>query len=73
MDYKYYMVHPVSLNPIFFISDPSYMVKKCVSNLDSKSRQVFMNVEGIDYQLSLEMQRYLWLSFNDKGIDSVNL
>ena len=67
MDYKCYMVHPVSLNPIFFISDPSHMVKKCVSSLDSKNRQVFMNVEGIDYQLSLEMQRDLWLSFNDNG------
>lgn len=43
------------------------MVKKCVSSLDSKNRQVFMNVEGIDYQLSLEMQRDLWLSFNDNG------
>jgi hypothetical protein len=67
LDYKCYMVHPVTFNPIFFISDPSHMIKKCVSSLDSKNRKIFMSVDGIDYPLSLVIQRDLWLSFNDNA------
>lgn len=64
-DYTAYMVHPVTLEPIYYISDPSHMIKKCVSSLSSNKRTIFMTVDGKDHQLSLSSMMSLWMAFND--------
>ena len=61
------MIHRVTLKPIFYISDPSHMVKKIVSSLSSNNRNIFMNVAGNDYQLSLSSMMVLWMSFNNNS------
>lgn len=57
-------VHQVTKEPIFYISDPSHMVKKIVSSLSSRNRNIFMNVSGYDRNLSLSNMMTLWMSFN---------
>ena len=66
-DYTAHMVHPITSQPVYYISDPSHMIKKCVSSLSSKTRNIFMQVNGEDHQLSLSIMMDLWLSFNDHG------
>ena len=59
------MVHRVSEKPIFYISDPSHMVKKIVSSLSSNNRNIYKVVEGNTFNLSLSSMMVLWMSFND--------
>ena len=65
--YENVMVHKVTMKPIFYISDPSHMVKKIVSSLSSNNRNIFMNVADNDYQLSLSSMMILWMSFNNNS------
>ena len=58
------MVHKVTENPIFYISDPSHMIKKIVSSLSSNNRNIKKIVEGITHNLSLSSMMVLWMSFN---------
>ena len=66
-DYTAYMIHPITSDPIYYVSDPSHMIKKCVSSLSSSARNIFMTVDGIDHQLSLSIMMTLWMSFNDNA------
>jgi hypothetical protein len=44
-----HMKHPTTNEPIYYISDPSHMVKKIVSSLSSKNRSIFIiNVRVVD-------------------------
>ena len=65
--YEEVMVHRVTMKPIFYISDPSHMVKKIVSSLSSNNRNIFMNVANHEYQLSLSSMMVLWMSFNNNS------
>ena len=67
--YKNFMTHPVNGNPIFYISDPSHMVKKIVSSLSSSNRNIFKSINGKKHQLSLSIMMNLWLSFNSTGLN----
>lgn len=58
------MVHKVTENPIFYISDPSHMIKKIVSSLSSNNRNIKKVGEGITHNLSLSSMMVLWMSFN---------
>ena len=58
------MVHKVTENPIFYVSDPSHMIKKIVSSLSSNNRNINKNVEGNTHNLSLSSMMVLWMSFN---------
>lgn len=60
-------LHQVTRQPIFYISDPSHMVKKIVSSLSSKNRNIFINVMGYDRNLSLSNMMTLWMSFNNNS------
>jgi hypothetical protein len=66
-DYTAYMLHPVTCQPVYYISDPSHTIKKIVSSLSSNTRNVSMKVGTVVYKLSLSMMMDLWLSFNDHG------
>ena len=35
-----HMAHPITIEPIYYISDPSHVVKKIVSSLSSKNRNI---------------------------------
>ena len=61
------MLHRVTLKPIFYISDPSHMVKKIVSSLSSSNRNTFMKVADNECQLSLSFMMVLWMSFNNNN------
>ena len=65
--YEKLMIHSVTTNPIFYISDPSHMVKKIVSSLSSNNRNIFMNVTGTARNLSLSSMMILWMSFNNNS------
>ena len=65
--YTSYMIHPVLSDPIYYLSDPSHMIKKCVSSLSSNSRNIYMTVDGKDHHLSLSVMMTLWMSFNDNA------
>ena len=39
-----HMAHPITIEPIYYISDPSHVVKKIVSSLSSKNRNIFKKV-----------------------------
>lgn len=65
--YEHLMIDRISNNPIFYISDPSHMVKKIVSSLSSGNRNIFKTVDGVERQLSLSSMLQLWLSFNDSS------
>ncbi len=60
-----HMVHPITLKPIYYISDPSHVIKKIVSSLSSKNRNIFKKVENEDRIISLSVMFELWMSFND--------
>ena len=62
-----HMDHPITSEPIYYISDPSHVVKKIVSSLASKNRNIFKSVDNIDNRLSLTMMLELWMSFNDNS------
>jgi hypothetical protein len=63
--YESLMVDRIPHQPIFYISDPSHMVKKLVSSLSSGNRNIFKTVGLVERQLSLDNMLHLWLSFND--------
>ena len=65
--YEKLMIHRVTEKPIFYISDPSHMVKKIVSSLSSSNRNIFMNVKGNVCNLSLSSMMILWMSFNNNS------
>ena len=65
--YENVMLHKVTLKPIFYISDPSHMVKKIVSSLSSNNRNIFMKVADNECQLSLSSMMVLWMSFNNNS------
>ena len=68
-----HMDHPITNEPIYYISDPSHVVKKVVSSLSSKNRNIFKSVDNIDNRLSLTMMLELWMSFNDNsGLNKFN-
>ena len=60
-------LHQVTRQPIFYISDPSHMVKKIVSSLSSRNRNIFINIMGYDRNLSLSNMMTLWMSFNNNS------
>ena len=62
-----HMAHPITSEPIYYISDPSHVVKKIVSSLSSKNRNIFKKVNNIDQRLSLSVMSELWMSFNDNS------
>ena len=62
-----HMYHPITREPIYYISDPSHVVKKIVSSLSSKNRNIFKTVNNVDKRLSLSMMFELWMSFNDNS------
>jgi hypothetical protein len=62
-----HMIHPVWDEPIYFISDPSHVVKKIVSSTSSYNRKIFKSVNGIDRVVSLSAMYKLWESFNDNS------
>lgn len=62
-----HMAHPITIEPIYYISDPSHVVKKIVSSLSSKNRNIFKKVNNIDRRLSLSVMLELWMSFNDNS------
>ena len=64
-----FMTHPVYKKPIFYISDPSHMVKKIVSSLSSNYRNIYKFVNGKNNQLSLSNMMHLWTSFNGAGLN----
>ena len=53
--------------PIFYISNPSHIVKKIVSSLSSKNRYIFITVMGYDRNLSLSNMMTLWMLFNSNS------
>ena len=61
------MIDRINNNPIFYISDPSHMVKKIVSSLSSGNRNIFKIVDGVERHFSLSSMLQLWLSFNDSS------
>jgi hypothetical protein len=65
--YEGLMVDRIPHQPIFYISDPSHMVKKLVSSLSSGNRNIFKTVGLVERQLSLDNMLQLWLSFNDSA------
>ena len=65
--YDKLMIHRITEKPIFYISDPSHMVKKIVSSLSSNNRNIFMNVTGNVRNLSLSSMMILWMSFNNNS------
>ena len=62
-----HMIHPVWNQPIYFLSDPSHVVKKIVSSTSSCNRKIFKSVDGIDRVVSLSTMFKLWESFNDNS------
>lgn len=66
-----FMTHPVYKNPIFYLSDPSHMVKKIVSSLSSGNRNIYKVVNGKYNLLSLSNMMHLWTSFiqSTYGVD----
>lgn len=65
--YEGLMVDRIPNQPIFYISDPSHMVKKLVSSLSSGNRNIFKTLNFIERQLHLDNMLKLWLSFNDSA------
>ena len=65
--YDKLMIHKVTEKPIFYISDPSHMVKKIVSSLSSNNRNISMTVAGNELNLSLSSMMILWMSFNNNS------
>lgn len=53
--------------PIFYISNPSHIVKKIASSLSSKNRYIFITVMGYDRNLSLSNMMTLWMLFNSNS------
>ena len=64
ISFDHLMIHKVTENPIFCISDPSHMIKKIVSSLSSNNRNIHKIVEGNIHNLSLSSMMVLWMSFN---------
>ena len=66
-----HMAHPVTGEPIYYISDPSHVVKKIVSSLSSNKRYIKKTVLyekiKVDMTLSLKVMFKLWMSFNDNA------
>lgn len=62
-----HMAHPITIEPIYYISDPSHVVKKIVSSLSSKNRNIFKKLNNIDRRLSLSVMLELRMSFNDNS------
>lgn len=62
-----HMNHPITKKPIYYVSDPSHVVKKIVSSLSSKNRCIHKSVDGKDCLLSLSSMFSLWMSFNDNS------
>ena len=63
-----HMKHPLSKEPIYYISDPSHMIKKIVSSLSSTNRKIYITtVDKVIRRLSLASMFSLWLSFNDSS------
>jgi hypothetical protein len=60
-----HMKHPITRQPIYYISDPSHMIKKIVSSLSSRNRNIFKVVDNKDRRVSLTVMFELWMSFND--------
>lgn len=60
-------LHQVTQQPIFYISDPSHMVKKIVSSLSSRNRSIHITVSENEYNLSLSNMMTLWMSFNNNS------
>ena len=56
--------HPITRQPIHYISDPSHMIKKIVSSLSSRNRNIFKVVDNKDRRVSLTVMFELWMSFN---------
>ena len=65
--YDCLMIERINNRPIFYISDPSHMVKKIVSSLSSGNRNIFKTIDGEKRHLSLSSMLQLWLSFNDSS------
>ena len=65
--YDHLMIERINNRPIFYISDPSHMVKKIVSSLSSGNRNIFKSIHGEERHLSLSSMLQLWLSFNDSS------
>ena len=65
--YDHLMIERINNRPIFYISDPSHMVKKIVSSLSSGNRNIFKTIDGEKRHLSLSSMLQLWLSFNDSS------
>ena len=63
------MIQPIYNNPIFYISDPSHMIKKIVSSLSSSNRNIFKKVGVKNYQVSLSSMMNLWMGFNSSGLN----
>ena len=63
------MREPIYNNPIFYISDPSHMIKKIVSSLSSNNRNIFIKVNGNNQQVSLSSMMNLWMGFNSSGLN----
>ena len=61
------MIHPVWDEPVYFISDPSHVVKKIVFSTSSYNRKIFKSVNGIDRVVSLSAMYKLRESFNDNS------
>ena len=61
------MNHPITKKPIYYISDPSHVVKKIFSSLSSKNRCIHKSVDGKNCLLSLTSMFSLWISFNDNS------
>ena len=69
MKFDNLMKEPIYDNPIFYISDPSHMIKKIVSSLSSNSRNIFKEVNGKNHQVSLSNMMNLWMGFNSSGLN----
>ena len=62
------MKHPISKEPIYYISDPSHMIKKIVSSLSITNRKIYITTaDKVVRRLSLASMFSLWLSFNDNS------
>ena len=71
--FDHLMPHRVTEKPIFYISDPSHMIKKIVSSLSSNNRNINKVVEGNIRNLSLSSMMVLWMSFNNhSGLNEHN-
>ena len=60
-----HMKHPITHQPIHYISDPSHVITKIVSSLSSRNRNIFKTVDNKDRRVSLTVMFELWMSFND--------